>query len=130
MRHRSIEIDGLRHKAPIPMAAAIGPLLCTSAIMGIDPTTDHEPADPAAQITLAFRNLEHVLHNAGFSAEDVVHLAVLLSSDDYRELVNEQWTRMFPVSEDRPARHTTLTAFKPGRVVQLEAICFKDSGES
>ena len=129
MRKRSIEIEGIRHNAPNPMAAAIGPLLCTSAIFGADPTTGKEPPEPASQVAFAFGNLKRVLSKAGFSPEDIVHLGVLLSADEYREIVNEQWTRMFPVPEDRPARHTTLAAFKAGRVIQLEAICYRKAAD-
>lgn len=122
---KSIEIDGVRHKAPIPMAASIGPLLYTSAVMGADPATGKEPPDAARQIGLAFANLAEVLRQASFSTEDVIRVDVLLARDELRELVNQNWIRMFPDEHDRPARHTTLVTFRGDRLVQLEAVCFR-----
>lgn len=130
MSGRSVEIEGVRHKAPIPMAATRGPLLCTSAVMGIDPVTGIEPDQSAEEIRQAFSNLRQTLLKAGFSTADIVHVGVLLASDEHREEVNAEWIKLFPEPEDRPARHTTITSFRGKRVVQLEAICYQVAAQT
>jgi len=125
---RIIEVEGVAHAAPIPMACQIGNVLFTSAIMGKDPTTGEIPDDPDREIALVFQHLRVILDRAGMSPEDVGYVSILLADDAYRPIVNREWLSLFPDPESRPARHTSLTALPAGRTLQLIATAV--SGEN
>ncbi|HUG21204.1 RidA family protein [Piscinibacter sp.] len=119
---RSVDVPGLAHNAPIPVAARVGPLLCSSAIAGKDPSTGQLPADSGIQVRLAFANMQRVLATAGASPADVAKLSVTLSDDSAREAVNAEWLALFPDPADRPARHVVVHALQHGLALQLEFI--------
>lgn len=122
-RPRSVEVPGIGHKAPIPLAARVGPLLCTSAIAGKAPD-GHLPAEALVQVAQAFANLDAVLQAGGASLRDLARLSVTLADDALRDEVNRQWLARFPDPADRPARHIALQALGHGMVIQLEGLAF------
>lgn len=119
---RSIDLSGASHKAPIPAAARVANILCTSAIAGKDPVTTELPADAATQARNAFANLRALLQAGGASLLDVVKLSVTIKDNSVRELVNEQWHDCFPDPHDRPARHITVQDLQHGMWLQIEAM--------
>lgn len=119
---RSIDLPGASHKAPIPAAARVANILCTSAIPGKDPVTTELPADASAQARNAFANLRAVLQAGGATLLDVVKLSVTIKDNSVRELVNEQWLDCFPDPHDRPARHITVQDLQHGMWLQIEAM--------
>ncbi len=119
---RSIEIPGASHKAPIPAAARVGNVLCTSAVSGKDPATGALPEDAAAQARQAFANLRAVLEAGGSGLDDIVKLSVSITDESVRAAVNEHWLACFPDPQDRPARHITLHPLQHGMRLQLEAL--------
>ncbi len=124
-RRISYELDGVTHGgAPIPMAARVGGLFVSSAIMGADPETGSIPADGARQVALAFRNARELLAQAEMDPDTVVYVSVLLADDALRPAVNTHWVEWFPDPHDRPARHTTLRSLAGGMVVQLQIFAF------
>lgn len=124
---RSIHVAAIGHKAPIPMAARVGPLLCSSAIAGKDPVTGALPADPLAQCANAFTNLRAVLAAGGAGLEHVVRVGVTLADDRWRDAVNTHWLTCFPDPDDRPARHIHVEPLGHGMVVQLELTAYVDT---
>jgi 2-iminobutanoate/2-iminopropanoate deaminase len=120
-RPRSIDLPGASHQAPIPAAARVANVLCTSAIAGKD-AAGALPADAAAQARNAFANLRAVLDAAGASLLDVVKLAVTVRDNAVREAVNAEWLACFPDPQDRPARHIVVQDLQHGMWLQLEAI--------
>lgn len=121
---RSIHTAGASHKAPIPAAARVGPLLATSAVNGKDPVSGALPEDAAAQAANAFVNLGAVLEAGGASLADVVKLSVTIRGEAAREAVNAQWLALFPDAADRPARHIVLQDLQHGMWLQLEALAW------
>jgi 2-iminobutanoate/2-iminopropanoate deaminase len=122
---RSVEIDGVSHGSnPIPMGARVGPLVCSSGLMGADPATGRVAEDGHEQVRLVFANLVTFLANAGASLADVVRVGVLLQDPDLRADINERWLALFPDAVDRPARHTTVRDLPGQMVVQLEVIAY------
>ena len=119
---RSIEVPGASHKAPIPAAARVGNILCTSAISGKDPASGVLPAAVEAQAGHAFANLKAVLAAGGATLDDVVKFSVTLNDDSVREAFNAQWNAAFPDPRDRPARHIVVSALQHGMHVQIEVI--------
>jgi len=119
---QSFQIDGVVHKAPIPMGARVGNMLFSSAIMGSDATTGKLAEGVAAQTRCAFANLDALLAKAGATLEDIGHLAAYLADDAGREPLNDAWLARFPNPESRPARHTIVKELPGGMLVQLEII--------
>lgn len=125
---RSIEVDGIAHgNNPIPMGARVGPLVCSSGIMGADPATGDLPTDGREQVRLVFANLRSFLAAAGAGPEHVVKVDVLLADPALRSALNEEWMAMFPDRDSRPARHTTIRDLANAMVIQLEIMAFGGS---
>lgn len=121
MRQVSISIPGADHaNAPIPLACRIGSMLVSSAIPGRDAATGKIPDDPKEQARLCFENTKAVLAKAGMDIGDVIRMTVLLTSDEYRDLVNEHWLAWYPDPARRPARHALVTPLRGKMVIQLE----------
>lgn len=120
--HRSIDLPGASHKAPIPAAARVGNILCSSAISGKDAATGVLPSDAAAQARLAFANLRALLAAGGATLADVVKLAVTVKDNTVREVINTEWLACFPEPHDRPARHITVHDLQHGMWLQLEVM--------
>jgi 2-iminobutanoate/2-iminopropanoate deaminase len=124
-RGRSIEVEGVSHgSAPIPMAARVGPLLMSSAIIGKDPSLDKFPDTERAQIKFAFKNLLSVLENGGASLKNVVHLKITVGDNSFRGDVNVEWESIFKDPNDRPARHIVVNPMQHGMIIQLEVTAF------
>ena len=119
---RSIEVPGASHKAPIPAAARVANVLCTSAVSGKDPASGALPEDAQAQAANAFANLRAVLEAGGASLDDLVKLSVTIRDNAVRDAVNAQWLAAFPDPHDRPARHIVVQDLQHGMWLQLEAM--------
>ena len=119
---RSIDVPGASHKAPIPAAARVGDLLCTSAVSGKDPATGQLPLDASEQARHAFANLRAVLQAGGASLDQVVKFSVTLHEDSVRDAINAEWLAAFPDPQDRPARHITVHPLQHGMLLQLEVM--------
>lgn len=122
LHHRSIEVPGASHSAPIPAGARVGNVLCSSAISGKDPATGQLPSDPAAQVAHAFANLKTLVQAGGAQLSDVVKLTVYIRDNAVREAINTEWLACFPDPHDRPARHILVYELQHGMAVQLEAM--------
>lgn len=122
-RREVFEIPGVSHApAPIPLAVRVGPILFTSAIMGVDPATGKAPADPDRQVDFAFAHLDDVLRQAGLNRDSIGHVSALLTDDDMRPRLNRVWIEWFPNADDRPARHVALEAISDGMRIKLEVV--------
>jgi 2-iminobutanoate/2-iminopropanoate deaminase len=119
---RSIHVAGAAHKAPIPAAARVGQLLCTSAVSGKDPHSGELPPDIDTQARNTFANLRAVLAAGGASMDDVVKFSVTVGDNAVREAVNAQWLAAFPDPQDRPARHIVVSPLSHGMHLQVEVI--------
>jgi 2-iminobutanoate/2-iminopropanoate deaminase len=121
---RSLQVPHVGHKAPIPLGARVGPLICSSGIAGKDPADGRLPADGATQVAHAFANLRALLAAGGAGLEHVAKLVVTLAGDDLRDAVNVQWLACFPDPADRPARHIVVQPLGHGMQVQLEVLAW------
>ena len=120
---KSIEIDGVAHgNTPIPLGAKLGRMIFSSAIAGNNPETGEIPDDPSEQVKLVFQNVRSFMEVAGGSTEHIGKVTVLVQDESIRDIVNEEWVKMFPNPESRPARHSKVTQLRQGAVVQLEII--------
>jgi len=120
-KRRSIQIPGLQHENPIPLASVIGPFLVTSGVFGKDPDTGIIPPSIEEQCALMFSNLQLILAAAGGTSEDIIKMTVWVKDKALRPHVNKEWLAMFPDEHSRPARHSLLNADLPGAaLVQCE----------
>jgi 2-iminobutanoate/2-iminopropanoate deaminase len=124
-----LEVEGVAHRAPIPMGVEIGGLVFSSAIMGRDPATGELPPDPARQTELVFQHVRSLLAEAGAGPETIARMSVYVKDDAYREDVNREWLKMFPDEHDRPARHITRVDLQQGMLVQCELVAVLDRHE-
>jgi enamine deaminase RidA (YjgF/YER057c/UK114 family) len=120
-RRRTINLDGVAHSAPIPLASVIGNLLATSAIFGADRRTGKIPETPEEEIACLFDNIRSVLDEAGGSCDNILRMGVLIKETSLRKIVNENWLAMFPNEADRPARHITVVPDLPANA-QIELL--------
>lgn len=120
---RSLHIPGVTHgPTPIPGGARVGNLICSSAIAGKDPATDKLPEEAVDQVRFAFANMETLLEHGGASASDVVKITVFLKDNSLRDAINDEWLRLFPDPDDRPARHIVPADLQRGMLLQLEVM--------
>ncbi len=105
-KRRNIEVPGLAHTNPIPLATMIGPFLVSGSIFGKDPATGKTGADFDTQVVLMFENIRRLMEAAGGTTDDILRLTVWMNSGHSKETLNEQWLAMFPDEGNRPARHT------------------------
>jgi enamine deaminase RidA (YjgF/YER057c/UK114 family) len=122
-KRQIIEGEGLpKHPQPFPTAVRLGNVVFTSAIGGHDPETGKIPDAPEAQIRNAFRHLATVLRLSGGTPADIGKVTVHLKDRAMRDLVNDEWIKLFPEERDRPVRHTVASELPGKAIIQLEAI--------
>lgn len=126
---RSINVPGLAHNAPIPLAARVGNVISTSAIAGKDPATGRLAEGAAAQAAHAFRNLRTILEAGGGGLADAVKLAIVIKDDSVRDAVNTEWLQCFPDPSDRPARHIAVHDLQHGMLLQIECLAVLDPNQ-
>ncbi len=107
---------------PIPVCVRIGNLILPSVISGRDPKEPELSDDPQKQVTQAFINMKNIVESAGGSTENIGKAIVYLKDFKYRELVNQEWVKMFPKENDRPARHVIEMDLRGKLVIQLDVI--------
>ncbi len=123
-KRRSIEIDGFAHGAnPIPAASRVGNMVMTGGVYGADPETRKIPDNAAHQCRFMFDTLRRILAAAGASAEDVLRITVYIKDNSVRDVINPEWTALFPDPHSRPARHTLINPYLAGNMlIQCDAL--------
>ncbi len=126
-KRESIEVEGIGHSAPIPMASRIGNMLYTSGIFGTDRKTGKVPESAEEQAQCAFDNLRALLAQVGATPENVIYVHVYMKDRGQREAINKPWREMFPDEHSRPARHAVETALPGNNFLQIQAVAVLDS---
>ena len=121
-RQQSIDIEGIGHSVPIPVASRVGNVIATSAISGRDPKTGKLAADADGQARLAFENLKAILAKGGMGLGDVVKITCFVTDDGFREALNKYWLECYPDAHKRPARHTLVLPLRGGVLLQIDAL--------
>jgi enamine deaminase RidA (YjgF/YER057c/UK114 family) len=102
---KSISAKGLSHRHPVPNACRIGNMVFSGAVHGVSPITHELPSGMADQSANVFANMLAIIEAAGGSVEDIIKVEIYLRDSSDRNAVNEEWLRMFPDPQSRPARH-------------------------
>jgi enamine deaminase RidA (YjgF/YER057c/UK114 family) len=126
-RRKSVTVEGIAHKFPVPNACRIGNLVVSSAIHGIDPATHTLPDDLTSQCTHVFANMKTIVEAAGGSTQDIIKMTLYLRDRGNRGPVNEEWVRMFPDPDARPARHAQVLLVDGPSLIQCDFIAVIES---
>lgn len=122
-KRQSISGPGIpEHPQPFPPAVRVGDMIFSSAIGGQNAETGETPEDPQAQIAQAFTNMRTIVEKGGGTTGDIGKVVVYLNDRKDRDMVNVEWTNMFPEESDCPVRHAITTELPGKRVIQLEFI--------
>ena len=106
-KRKSIEIPGFKHQNPIPVASRIGNLLMSSVTSGVDPGTSNLPSELPRQIANLFGHIKATVEAAGGTPDDIIKITFWMKDPATgRAAINEEWVKMFPDPDSRPARHT------------------------
>ena len=106
---------------PYSQAIKVGNMVFCSGQLGIDPATGKIADGVEAQAEQAFKNIAHVLAEAGATLDDVVKTTVLLADIADFSAVNEVYASKF--NEPYPARSAFQAAAIPaGGLVEIEVI--------
>lgn len=122
MKRKSIQVAGLEHRNPIPIASRIGPFLMSGLISGVNPETGHLGGSLGEQAAFMFAQMARVLAAAGATAADVIKVTVWMADRSKRGAINPAWIAMFPDAESRPARQTMTADLDDGKFVQCDFI--------
>ncbi|GIH17798.1 RidA family protein [Rugosimonospora africana] len=99
-----LEIDGVRHKDPLPMGARLDEYLFSSAIVPDAPSGEQPEGIPA--VHQAFANLRCLAEVAGGTVDDIAHVSVYLGRWDIHDDMVDTWVSTFPDAHSRPSRKT------------------------
>lgn len=121
-KRQTLSIKGSEHKNPIPTAIKIRNMVFTSAIIGSDPETGEVPEKVEDEVAHLFHYIKEIMKEAGGTTDDIAKLNVLVTDRKYVQHVNQQWLKMFPEENNRPARHSTVQNLRDGVRVQIELI--------
>ena len=128
MTRRSVELPGVKHKAPIPAGCVVGNLLVSSGISWRDPETGGYPVDAETQVRFAFANLRTLVETAGGDIGDIAKVTLFLRDRDDRRYVDPVWIEMFPDPASRPARHALPLGREGKALIQLEVVAVIGGG--
>ena len=119
-RRKSIYLSGFKHKNPIPNACVIDGLLMSGVILGTDPVTGEMPATIEAQCANLFSHARAIVEAAGGTPADIIKMTVWLRDLTQRQPVNDEWVKLFPDHDDRPARHALPLMAEGPSLVQCD----------
>ncbi len=117
-KRKSVNFPGFSHQNPIPNASRIGNIFMSSVISGVDPGTRNMPAELSQQIANIFTHIRNAIGAAGGTPDDILKITFWMKNPATgRAAINEEWVKMFPDPESRPARHTLpLTGDGPSQI--------------
>lgn len=102
-RRKNYEVPGIGHEDPIPMASSIGPLLQSSGMFGIDPSTGKRVDGLPAQVEKGVANVKSLLDRAGITEKNVAHLTIMLQDFSDADHISQGLARLFPDPDNAPA---------------------------
>ncbi len=117
---KSINIAGFKHVNPIPNASRIGDLMMSGLVIGVDPQTGKVPPDLQQQCARMFQHVQSIVAAAGGGPKDIIKMSVWMANPDDRDLLNAEWSKMFPDPASRPARQTLAGTIRPDVLIQCD----------
>jgi 2-iminobutanoate/2-iminopropanoate deaminase len=121
-RRKSIYLSGFKHKNPVPNACVIDGLLMSGVILGTDPETGVMPDTIEEQVKNMFGHMCATVVAGGGGLADIIKVTVWLRDVTQRGPVNDEWIKLFPDHEDRPARHAQPLVAEGSSLVQCDVV--------
>jgi 2-iminobutanoate/2-iminopropanoate deaminase len=114
---------GLPAGFPFSLASEANGTLYISGMPALDPAGKFAQGTFAEEADRAWANVVAIAEAAGYSADDVVYVQVVLADiGDYGH-VNDWWRRQFPDPARAPARFTFQAGALPfGAKIELQAV--------
>lgn len=119
MTCRSIYVASFAHRSPIPNAARVSNVIVSGLIRGADPTTQTFPPTVEQQCVHMFENIRLTVEAGGGRIEDIVKVTFWMGTL-LRKPINDEWVKMFPDADARPARQVMEVSMEPGVLVQCD----------
>ncbi|HJQ57762.1 MAG TPA: Rid family hydrolase [Vineibacter sp.] len=106
-KRKSVNFPGFSHQNPIPNASRIGNVMMSSVISGVDPGTRNLPPELPKQVANIFTHVRAAIEAAGGTPDDIIKIEFWMKEPSTgRAALNDEWVKMFPDADSRPARHT------------------------
>lgn len=118
MPRRSIYIDEIAHKSPIPNASRVANIIASGLIRG--PHADGSfSTSLEEQCALMFQNMRRTVEAGGGRIEDIAKVTFWMEKLQ-RPPINAEWVKMFSDPASRPARQVMETSMEPGVLIQCD----------
>ena len=122
-KRQSINGSRARHENPIPNASRIGNIVMSSIIGGSNPGTRELPPTLEAQVANVFAHIRHDIEAAGGTVDDIIKVTFWVKDPvTQRAALNDEWVKMFPDPDARPARHTQPLPAESRALVQADFV--------
>ena len=99
-------------------------MVFSSMLSGRDhATATHDiPKEPDREIAILFQHIRSFVEAAGGDPGAIANITFFVMDNAYDELVQREWTRMFPGQARQPARHTLNVAPAGLRGERVQAV--------
>jgi 2-iminobutanoate/2-iminopropanoate deaminase len=121
MPRRSVYVDEIAHRSPIPNASRIGNIIMSGLIRGHDPASGKLAPTLEQQCAFMFQHMRQTVEAGGATVEDIIKVTVWMKQL-MREPVNDEWVKMFPDPASRPARQVMEVPMEPGVLIQCDFV--------
>jgi 2-iminobutanoate/2-iminopropanoate deaminase len=121
MPRRSIYVDEIAHRSPIPNASRIGNIIMSGLIRGHDPATGKLAPSLEQQCTFMFEHMRQTVEAGGATVADIIKVTVWMK-ELTRAPVNDAWVKMFPDPASRPARQVMEVPMESGVLIQCDFV--------
>jgi enamine deaminase RidA (YjgF/YER057c/UK114 family) len=121
MPRRSIYVDEIAHRSPIPNASRIGNIIMSGLIRGHDPATGKLAPTLEQQCVFMFEHMRQTVEAGGATVADIIKVTVWMQ-ELTRAPVNDAWVKMFPDPASRPARQVMEVPMEPGVLIQCDFV--------
>ena len=119
MGRRSIDVGSIAHQSPIPNASRIGNIIVSGLIRGPDPVTHKFPPSLEEQCAHMFENMRRTVEAGGGTVDDIIKVTIWMKTLA-RKPINDEWLKMFPDAQRRPARQVMEVVIEPDVLVQCD----------
>ena len=121
MPRRSIYVDEIAHRSPIPNASRIGNIIMSGLIRGHDPATGKLAPSLEQQCVFMFEHMRRTVEAGGATVADIIKVTLWMK-ELTRAPVNDAWVKMFPDPASRPARQVMEVPMEPGVLIQCDFV--------
>src|SRR3954466_10682912 len=122
-KRQSVNGSRARHENPIPNASRIGNIVVSSVIGGANQGSRELPPALEQQVANVFTHIRHDIEAAGGSVDDIIKVTFWVKDPTkQRAALNDEWVKMFPDPNARPARHTQPLPADSRALVQADFV--------